>query len=369
MRIAFLALHFAEYSAHLAAALAEENDVLLVLYGDNARNELGLRLDTEFNRTHLKVRLIEPPKGIADVLRNTLEIVGSVREFCPDVVHMQEGLRDELVFSLLAFFQFPLFLTIHDPSNHSGTDAKRMRFSRYRFYRAVLRRVADRAFVHGDALEVELTQQLPRFIGRTCSVPHGPLGPSLLEVGSSPPQDDARFLFFGRLHEYKGLRYFVEAIQILHREGMQVRGVIAGRGSDLANNMPQIEQTPSAFEVVDRYVTEEEVRQLFSETTAAVLPYVDGTQSGVAALALGYGRPVIATRVGSIPELVRNDVNGILVTPRSVEELAAAMRTLATDRVRWTKLANGAVALRSGELSWQRIAATTTAAYRDVLKG
>lgn len=368
MRVALISLHFAEYSAHLAAALAEYNDVLLILYADNARNELGNRLQADFARPRLTVVLIERAKGLGDIWRNRRTISLTLRRFAPDVVHVQEDLRDELVFALPVLRRHPLFMTIHDPVAHSGQDANRMRFSRYRLYRAIVRRNIDAAFAHGAPLVNEIAKQIPRLRGRIYSVPHGPLGPCG-EIDPSDPPSKSNFLFFGRIHEYKGLRYFVEAIQRLHRAGLPVHGVIAGRGSDLQSNRALIDETPEAFTVIEKYISENEVRLLFLETTAAVLPYVDGTQSGVAAMALGYGRPVIATRVGAIPELVRDGVNGMLVATRDVDELAAAMQVLVSDRDRWRALAHGAAKLRSGELSWQQIATTTLHAYRAFLKG
>lgn len=362
MRIAFVALHFAEYSAHLAAALAADNDVLLLLYGDNARNELGGRLHLEFDVFRLQISLIERPVNAFDVLRNAQKLISGIHSFQPDVIHFQEDLRDELVLAIPFLPQCPRFMTIHDPVNHSGTDARRLRFSRHRIYRALVRPRMDHFFVHGKALIEELLQQLPQFAGAVHTVPHGPLGPSQ-SINVPSPVAPASFLFFGRLHEYKGLCYFIESIQRLHRAGLPVRGVIAGRGADLAPNRGLIEQTPAAFEVIERYITEEEVHRLFSETTAPILPYIDGTQSGVAAMALGYGRPVVASRVGSIPELVRDGVNGLLVSPRDVEGLARAMKVLATDASRWQSLARGAIDLRDGELSWRQIAKTTVNAY------
>jgi glycosyltransferase involved in cell wall biosynthesis len=342
--------------------------VLLMLYRDNADNELGPRLDAEFAHLNLTTVVLDRPRGAAGIVANTRRLIGEVRRFAPDVVHLQEDLRDEIVFALpFLRRRAPLLMTIHDPSNHSGNDARRFRFSRFRLYRALVRGRIDGAFAHGAELVRAVEQQLPQLKGRTIAIPHGPLGPhGCPEVVE--PAHPSSFLFFGRLHEYKGLRYFVEAIQRLHRAGLPVRGVIAGRGTDLKPNLALIEQTPGAFEVIEKYISEDEVRRLFLETTAAVLPYVDGTQSGVAAMALGYGRPVIATRVGAIPELVRDGVNGTLVTARNVDELAMAMQALVSDRGRWRTLADGALALRSGELSWRQIAATTVSAYRAALQ-
>jgi len=365
MRVAFLALHFAEYSAHLCRALAEQHDVLLLLYEDNARNELGARLAEEFCHPRLRIVQLRRPTGLTRVLTNARAIVSQVRSFAPDVVHMQEELRDELMLALPFLARYPLIMTIHDPINHSGQDAKRLRFSRFRLYRAIVRGRVDRVIAHGRTLVKAVEAGTPHLRGRVDSIPHGPLGPTGdLPPPSPPPVHN--FLFFGRIHEYKGLRYFVEAIQRMHRAGASVRGVIAGRGSDLKANLSVIAQTPSLFVVDERYIDESEVRRLFRETTAAVIPYVDGTQSGVAAMAIGSGKPVVGSNVGSIPELVRHGINGLLVSPRDVEQLVKAMSVL-LDADQWTALACGACMLRSGELSWRSIAITTSSAYRAAM--
>lgn len=365
MRVAFLALHFAEYSAHLSLALASQHDVLLFLYGDNARNELGNRLAEEFQHPRLRIVQIDRPQGVGGVLRNARAMVAQVRRFAPDVLHMQEELRDELMLALPFLARVPVVMTIHDPVNHSGQDAKRLRFSRFRLYRAIVRGRVDRVITHGQALVDAVEAGIPRLRGRVDSIPHGPLGPTGELPPPVPPQVHS-FLFFGRIHEYKGLRYFIAAIQQMHRAGLPVLGMIAGRGSDLKANLPLIAETPSAFVVDERYIDEAEMRRLFSETTAAVIPYVDGTQSGVAAMAIGSGRPVVGSRVGAIPELVQHGVNGLLVPPRDVEQLAVALRSL-LDRDRWLALAGGAAMLRSGDLSWHSIAVSTTSAYRAAI--
>ena len=106
-----------------------------------------------------------------------------------------------------------------------------------------------------------------------------------------------------------------------------------------------------------------EVHTLFSEAWAIVLPYTDGTQSGVAALALGFERPVVASAVGSIPELVRHGQNGLLVPPSDLEALVHAIRlTITTDGL-WCELSDGAKKLRDGELSWRTIADATGRVY------
>jgi glycosyltransferase involved in cell wall biosynthesis len=122
------------------------------------------------------------------------------------------------------------------------------------------------------------------------------------------------------------------------------------------------------FEILDRYIGAEEIPNLFLDSFAVVLPYVEGTQSGVAAMALGFARPVIASAVGSIPELVRSGENGLLVPPSDSIALSDAIETLLTDGQLWERLAAGASELRDGDLSWRSIADKTIDVYASVRK-
>jgi starch synthase len=360
-RVALVALHFAEYAANLALALSDKWEVFLVIYRKNADNELGEKWDEWLSRPSLTVLALEQPLSVVSIIKNTRSLVSNIKRFRPDVIHYQEGLRDEIALSLPFFFAIPKVLTVHDPASHSGTDSIRLRFSRYRLYRLWMRRAIGGVITHGALLTTELEKICPWLKGKIVSVPHGPLGTHTNKKVAIKPKG-YRLLFFGRIHEYKGLRYFVDAVIRLRNEGFPVTGVVAGRGSDLDRYRVRMEEA-GCFQVLDRYIPAAEVHTLFSEAWAIVLPYTDGTQSGVAALALGFERPVVASAVGSIPELVRHGQNGLLVPPSDLEALVHAIRlTITTDGL-WCELSDGAKKLRDGELSWRTIADATGRVY------
>lgn len=364
-RVALVALHFSEYSINLALALAAEWEVLLVLYRDNAEGELGMAWRDCVGDSSAKIIVLDRPAGVASILMNTRTLVSQVRRFSPDILHCQEDLRDELVLSLFFLRRFPIVLTVHDPTTHSGADSKRFRFSRFRLYRHWVRSNATAAIAHGRLLASELGRVSPNLAGHVASLPHGPLGAcSDVELHSFPKE--VRLLFFGRIHEYKGLRYFIEAIIQLRSKGYAVTGVVAGRGGDLDRHRAHMEAA-GGFEILDWRIPAADVLRLFINATAVIVPYVDGTQSGVAAMALGFGRPVVATSVGSIPELVRNGVNGLLVPPADAAALTAAIESIISNADTLEKLAHGARQLRCGELSWAAIAHRTIDFYESLL--
>jgi glycosyltransferase involved in cell wall biosynthesis len=79
--------------------------------------------------------------------------------------------------------------------------------------------------------------------------------------------------------------------------------------------------------LVDRYVGDEEVGLYFSAADVVVLPYTSATQSGVVQIAFAFEKPVISTRVGGIPEVVNDGVNGILIAPSDSDAMAGAIET------------------------------------------
>ncbi len=365
-RATLVSLHFAEYAFHLALALSAKLDVQLVLYRDNAKAELGDEWAFEINRPALECVVLDRPSSVGKAIGNARRLVASIRRFSPDVVHYQEDPRDEILLAL-PIIRRPSVLTIHDPLLHSGEDSKRLKFSRFRLHRPILRRAVDAVITHGAALVDDLVSASPRLRGRSYVIAHGPLGRRGLPTRPAQPHD-LKLLFFGRMHSYKGLRYFVDAIFRLRAMGYHVTGVVAGRGPDLAGQLERMQGT-GFFEVLNRYIAVDEIPSLFLNARAVVLPYIDGTQSGVAAMALGYGRPVVASAVGSIPELVKDGVNGLLVPPRDSAALAKAIETVIVDDMRWNRMARAALELRDGELSWNAIAEKTVRVYEHAGKG
>jgi glycosyltransferase involved in cell wall biosynthesis len=363
-RVAIVALHFAEYAVRLAKALADKCEVLLVLYDQNAVNELGEDWESRWYKAHLNCLVLKKPRWPWDALVNAAQLMKHILRFAPDVIHYQENPRDEVVLTLPFLSMYPKVLTIHDPAPHKGTDANRLRFSRYRWYLPWSRQSADLALVHGEALAAELVRVAPWLHTKVRTVAHGPLGPEEAMPSEEGPPRGMLLLFFGRIHEYKGLEYFVEAVLRLRAEGHPVTGIVAGRGGDLSRHLPRM-RSAGCFEVIDRYIAASEVPELFRRARVVVLPYVEGTQSGVAAMAMGYGRPVVASAVGAIPLLVRDRINGLLVPPKDVASLTNAVRSLLLDDVLWNRLAGGAGALRDGELSWRSIADTCELVYAE----
>lgn len=360
MRITLLSFHFAEYALSLAQALAKEHHVLLCLYSKNAKNELVvLPKDSERLKIfYLSKLTYKKPRMLLDLV----SLIREIRHFRPDLIHCQECFRDCLSLALPYLRTKPFVLTIHDHKPHSGTDSQVK--LRSRFHRGFLRRVANNVIVHGEVIKQETEAFMPWLKGKVHSVPHGILGSK-----ARPFQADWQegvILFFGRINKYKGLQYLVEAVELLQQRGLQVKALIAGTGPELASLRQRITGN-SSFVLLEEYIPAEEVSSLFQRAQVVVLPYTDATQSGVAALALSHARPVIASDVGSIQEMVRPGVNGILVAPKDVGGLAEAIHQLLANRNEAVRMGERAHQLALTEFSWEAIAKKTTAVYESLL--
>ncbi len=366
MRISLIALHYAEYACRLAVALARHHDVQLILNEANLVAEMETEWSGLLAVPRLAPVILPHRRSLGILIGNASRILREVSAFRPDVVHAQEVTKDYAMPALLWLpRRYPMVLTAHDPQPHSGAEARQFRVSRHRIYQRLVRNQCDRAIVHGGMLQRHLVADTPRLAGRVDAIPHGPLGPT------SPPDvapEAATLLFFGRIQAYKGLKHFVDATLLLRQRGYAVRGIIAGEGPDLAPHRATIEAN-DCFELHDGFVPRTEVHELFRRARLVVMPYTDATQSGVAAMALGFGRPAVATRVGSIPEMIEDGRTGLLVPPRDTIALADAVESLLANPARYAQLAESAASAGRGRLGWDAIAEQSVESYRSAIAG
>jgi glycosyltransferase involved in cell wall biosynthesis len=366
MRITLISLHFAEYACRLAESLALNNDVQLILSEPNVALELEDDIEQYYSIPNLTIVKLPHSKSPLLFIQNVVRLVKEVKYFNPSVIHQQNNRWDyEFLAMLYLSWIFPYVLTVHDPQPHSGEDSQQHKFSRHRFYQWILRGLCDGAITHGILLSEQLIFVSPWLVGRVTNIQHGPLGTT--KTLESKASETGVLLFFGRINAYKGLRYFIDAVLQLRAKGIPVKGLIAGRGGDLASNRDLIDSN-DCFELHDEFVTRTNVNIFFTRAQLIIMPYIDATQSGVAAMAFGFGRPVVATKVGAIPEMVLDGYTGLLVPPRDSIALADAIESLLKDPVRYSRLSdNIRKEISNGILSWEHIALATVKVYKKAI--
>jgi glycosyltransferase involved in cell wall biosynthesis len=165
-------------------------------------------------------------------------------------------------------------------------------------------------------------------------------------------------IFFGFVREYKGLRYLIEALPQVLSE-IDVTLLVVGefwRDKDNYLRLIKEKDVESAVVIVDKYVPNEEIGSYFSAADLVVQPYISATGSGVIQTAFGFNKPVIVTKVGSLPEMVEDGKTGFLVPPRDPEGLASAiLRFFREDK---SEEFSNNIREERGRFSWERMVKT-----------
>jgi len=135
-------------------------------------------------------------------------------------------------------------------------------------------------------------------------------------------------LYFGVVRPYKGLRYLIEAFPLVLKEVSNAKLLIVGdfweKLEDYQSLIKEL-NISSVTEIINRYVPNEEVGDYFTLADVVALPYISATQSGIAQISYGFGKPVVVTNVGGLPEIVDDGKTGCIVPPKNHVALADAI--------------------------------------------
>lgn len=279
-----------------------------------------------------------------------------LRRFRPQVVHLQESIRnDPRLIAVAGALPGRYALTIHDPVLHPGHRSS----ARTRALRRGLLKGAGLIFVHAETLRQEVIER-DRPSCPIVVVPHGVDAPM-----PSPLPERPSVLFFGRIEPYKGLETLLDAMPSVWRRLPETTLVVAGGGEV----RPHAVLGDARATVRNEHVPESEVPGLYGSTTCVALPYLQASQSGVGSLAKQFGRAMVASDVGGLPELVTPDV-GRLVAPGDPAALADALLEVLADRRLAEAMGRAAAASVVEESGWPRVGELTLAAYeRHLARG
>ena len=262
---------------------------------------------------------------------------------------------------LLYLLRRRMVLTMHDPLPHSSEDTPLNRFHR----RVALRLIPRFILLNRCQREEFLTKYninpsrvFQSYLSIFTHLRHSPLTTT---VGGGSA-DDTRsplttpyVLFIGSINTHKGVDILCQAMQQVHRTMPDAKLVVAGSGRLYFDVAPY--QQAGFLHLCNRYLTDTELAGFISGAALVVCPYIDATQSGVIMSAFALSKPVIATNVGGLPEMVTDGRHGLIVPPRDPDALAAAIRQLllAPDLLRQMSL-NIAHDYGAADRSWHHIA-------------
>lgn len=242
-----------------------------------------------------------------------------IRDERIDVVHAHWWLPGGLVGAVATTAAVPLVITSH------GSDVELLkRAALAPLGRAVLRRAAAVGAV---------SEPLARGLERLGRVPVRVLRMPLdvtAETGRTPVplSPPIRLLGVGRMSTEKGFDVAIDAVDLLHRRGVEVKLRLIGDGPRRSELVRQAGRLPADVVTIDRPVPPHELDAALAACHALVAPSRHEGLGLVALRALARGRPVVGSRVGGLVEVVSEPADGLLVDPGDVAALAAAIERL-----------------------------------------
>jgi glycosyltransferase involved in cell wall biosynthesis len=301
-----------KYCYSLAQELEKRHELLLLsyrrqypamLYGNKDQ------IDSTYDKTHLCGEFRRLTYDIDSVsIASWIETAKTIGEFSPDMV----------IFPWWVVYWAPMYAYLMHYLKKRGIKCLLICINVFEHEDSVLKkelskyviRQADQLIVHSEQELVEL-----RAINQ-----HAAIRKHLLPLFcydnplQSRTDSSLHLLFFGFVRPYKGLDMLLRAIALLKDRDvvLKVTGEIWDGKDDYFRLVEEL-GIAHRVEIIDRYVSDDEMSGYFSWADLVVLPYRTAKTSGVIATAYGYGKPVLATDVGGFHEVVQDEYTGKLV--------------------------------------------------------
>ena len=261
--------------------------------------------------------------------------------------------------------------TIHNRVSHEAPWPKLETWVQRRLVKSV-----DRVIVHTQANLEELRSDFPVPDEKVSVIPHGhyrnAYGPALTDPATARrqlglPENGRVFLYFGLLRPYKGIERLIGDWQNVMSSESPATLLIAGNAVDqtfLAQILAASSRTNSIV-VRPGFVPDSQVPLFFAAADLVVLPFHRVLTSGSLILAMSFGKPVIAPRLGGIAEVL-GEAGDLLYAPDDPDGLRSLLARSVTlplcplrEKIERT----------CEKLDWAGVAALTADAYRRAVAG
>ncbi|MCX6908204.1 MAG: glycosyltransferase family 4 protein [Verrucomicrobia bacterium] len=363
--------HPAPWVANLAHALARLGTVEVHVVTQTDEIERDMEAESQGVRLHFLCcprRLRAATLFVFDRRR----LHRALRRIQPDLVH-SHGTEDAYTIAALTS-GYPAVMTMQGLLFKIAEQVKAPLFSRPRLMQ-VMEQWCLRRVRHIIAKSEHVAEQLAPLAPQAeiHRIPN-PMNPVFFQnTSNAVVGDPERLLFGGIIAPVKGLQYLVAAFGRLRqqRPGLKLSVVgVPGRGSEgyFESVLGQI-RSLRLEEAVEfhGFLRPEEMARRMTQAGIVIVPSLHEMFCNMVAEAMAVGRPVVASRIGSLPELVDDGQTGLLVPPADPESLAAAIGRLLADEP--LRIRMGQAGAEKARRLWepQQVARQTEAAYRAVL--
>lgn len=174
-------------------------------------------------------------------------------------------------------------------------------------------------------------------------------------------------LFHGRVDARKGVLVLLDAVAALVAGGRRVRLVVSGVGPDTGAVARRVVELGLGDVVTETgYCSYEQAPAVYAGADVFVSPTESEGFSNTVLEAMATGLPIVSTAVVGVVDCLRDDENALLVPPRDVAALTAALERVLDDADLRARLAGTALAEVRERWSWPALADRVEAAYARV---
>jgi phosphatidyl-myo-inositol alpha-mannosyltransferase len=309
-------VHVRQLSAHLRS---QGHEVLVLAPGSRSTADRGVRIVGR----PLRVPYQGSVAPICFSARSSQRVAEALRSFGPDVVHAHEPLTPSTSMLATLRARVPVVATFHAYAERSplfDLAAPLVRPVWRRLARRVAVSEAARSFVSA------------RLEGDVVVVPNGvDVEPFALAEPASGLPPGRRLLWVGRLDRQKGFPVAVRAFAELARDAPDLVFVVAGDGRDRVAT-DRFPRDLRSRVVMLGTVPHDLLPPYHAAADVYVSPALGQESFGIVLVeAMAAGVPIVATDIAGYREVVRHDVEGLLVPPGDPVAFAAAIRLVLDD--------------------------------------
>lgn len=184
--------------------------------------------------------------------------------------------------------------------------------------------------------------------------PYPPTGRRELRKKYGVNEDDHVLLFFGLVRKYKGLDLLIEALNQIDLESLHIKPFIVGEfytnKQDLLNKIQPSKM--SHYTIIDRFISEEEVSEIFTLSDLMVLPYKTASQSGVLSNAINFQLPVLVSDLPGLTEHIDAGETGLIFETSNTTTLRDQILSFVKKDM-YDKISSNLTSLKVA-LSWEK---------------
>lgn len=391
MRVAIVAYGHPDNVICLAHSLSKYADVVLIFITSGSRftrsifdwniAKLPFGLTTDPNvvsdyigqdilsylESKVKIYIARTPtlKLLKDWRRNNMRYIREVATYIYnnafDTVHFNGSSGFQTYFHYY-LHKMPMVYTVHDYLPHTGESTLKHSLVN-KFLNKVYTKLDYEFIQHYQFLSENFTEFYKVRPERVHTIYCGPFDVYKVFVNEVITEEPQTVLYFGRISPYKGIEYLMRAVPQIKARIPNAKIIIAGKG-DFSFRF----ENEQACEILNYHIPNEELVNLIQRASVVVAPYTDATHSAVIMTAYAFTKPVIASSVGGIPEVVEDNVTGKLVPPKNVDALADSIVDLLLKSEERKRMKKNIIKKSSdGRLSWDKIARQTIGVYEKAI--